>query len=60
MRVWLTIRSIVHPKVFLVGMLAMINLRHEWRLTGKTPSQYQVSYILLAHLSLLSYRPDPM
>ena len=35
--------SLVHPKVFLVGMLAMVNLRHSWRNSGKTPSQYEVS-----------------
>lgn len=36
---------IVHPKVFMVGCLAMVNLRHYWRITGKIPSSYHSSAV---------------
>ncbi|KAI9639014.1 uncharacterized protein MKK02DRAFT_42051 [Dioszegia hungarica] len=34
--------AITHPKIFCVGLLAMVNLRHTWRIQGKTTGNYSV------------------
>lgn len=43
---------IVHPKVFMIGCLAMVNLRHAWRVKGEIPTTYVNQTNGSSHISI--------